>query len=186
MESFPVPLRIRESLSCPPAHPCGRSSLPARQARLRCGRAVALATPAASRRQVLKRRAGQPLTPLAHRARKANSRPERAGLAHAQRGPTERTRRRTGRRPARMCRRTRKKRAGVSPTRLPCGHSRPSYDVCGAMVISTRRFAARPASLSLDAIGWVSPMPATKRRSRMTPREIRSPATALARRSDKR
>ena len=43
----------------------------------------------------------------------------------------------------------------------------------GTIVISTRRFWARPASVSLLAIGRVSPAPMVIMRSRITPRPAR-------------
>src|SRR5690606_41528543 len=48
-----------------------------------------------------------------------------------------------------------------------CVRRQPST---GTMVISTRRFWARPASVSLLAIGRVSPAPVTIMRCCMTPR----------------
>lgn len=47
------------------------------------------------------------------------------------------------------------------------------YERTGTRVISTRRFAARPCSVSLLAIGRVSPAPTVIMRSRITPRELR-------------
>src|SRR5690606_38382662 len=56
------------------------------------------------------------------------------------------------------------------PTSIP---GRPRQPRNGRMMISTRRFWARPSGVSLLAIGARSPMPATYRRSRSTLRLIR-------------
>lgn len=45
--------------------------------------------------------------------------------------------------------------------------------VSGVNTISTRRFRARPSGVSLDAMGWVWPLPVTTSRSGMTSRDMR-------------
>ena len=78
---------------------------------------------------------------------------------------------------------------------LPCGrpgfhdaaHAPPSladYCLSGRSVSSTRRFNARPDSVSLLATGRVSPAPTVMVRSCLMPLPIRDCATAVARRSD--
>lgn len=47
------------------------------------------------------------------------------------------------------------------------------FAACGLIRISTRRFLARPASVSLPAIGWFGPMPMVRMRLAVTPRACR-------------